>query len=79
MQFINIILFILRYGLPFVSLISEIWDLIKKLKGQDPASAIEAKANLSSAMEVCKVSGSLEPLRQLCNELTQTYKTQKAG
>lgn len=67
MGVIELILLIIRVGTALVPLISEIWDLITKVR--NPADKAAFTADLNGAIETYKKTKDRRPLRELRDRL----------
>ena len=67
MSFITIILFLLKYGPALFSLVSELIDLIRKIK--DPKEAAAFRADLQRAAQHYRVNKDRRPLEALRERL----------
>jgi len=70
MGFLQIIIMILKYGPAVFELISELWDLIKRIRGdKGKVSEAEAKRDLRDALQKYRRTGDRGPLRRLRDRL----------
>jgi hypothetical protein len=66
MSFFSIILFLIKYGPAIISLVTELWELIEKLRGNDKD---DAKAELEAAVLAYRQNKDRGPLLTLRNRL----------
>ena len=66
MSFFSILIFLLKYGPAIISLVTELWELIGKLRGNDKA---DAKAELEAAILAYRQNKDRGPLITLRNRL----------
>lgn len=66
MAWLSIILWVIKYGPAIFSIVSEIMDLIKKMRG---AEKVEAEGEFKSAMAEYKKTRDRRPLRRLRERL----------
>lgn len=69
MGFLSIILMIIRYGPAIFQLITEIIDLLKRMRGGDVKNVAAYEGELKRAIEFYKKTGDRGPLRELRDRL----------